>query len=91
MPKNPSLAAPMQTFDRTPDATEDHEQRRKPIRPTMQSPSRRGKKALIGYFDPSVSLQLKRLALEENSSVQRLLGEALNLLFQARGKPKIAQ
>ena len=56
----------------------------------MQSPSRRGKKALIGYFDPTVSLQLKRIALDENSSVQHLLGEALDLLFQSRGKPTIA-
>ena len=56
----------------------------------MQAPSRRGKKTLIGYFDPSVSKQLKQLALEEDSSVQSLLGEALDLLFQARGKPMIA-
>ena len=56
-----------------------------------QAPSRRGKKALIGYFDPSVSKQLKLLALEEDSTVQQLLGEALDLLFQARGKPQIAQ
>ena len=45
------------------------------------------KKALIGYFDPSVSKQLKQLALDEDSTVQQLLGEALDLLFQARGKP----
>lgn len=56
-----------------------------------QAPSRRGKKALIGYFDPSVSKQLKQLALDEDSSVQKLLGEAINLLFEARGKPRIAQ
>ena len=43
-----------------------------------------------GYFDPSVSLQLKQMALEEDCSVQRLLGEALDLLFQSRGKPTIA-
>ena len=52
-------------------------------------PGRRGKKALIGYFDPSVSKQLKQLALDEDSTVQQLLGEALDLLFQARGKPQI--
>ena len=57
----------------------------------MQAPSRRGKKTLIGYCDPSVSKQLKQLALEEDSSVQYLLGEALDLLFQARGKPMIAR
>ena len=38
-------------------------------------------------FDPGVSKQLKQLALDEDSTVQQLLGEALDLLFQARGKP----
>lgn len=56
-----------------------------------QAPSRRGKKALIGYFDPSVSKQLKQLALDEDSSIQKLLGEAIDLLFASRGKPLIAQ
>ncbi len=42
-------------------------------------------------FDPSVSKQLKQLALDEDSTVRQLLGEALDLLFQARGKPLIAQ
>ena len=31
------------------------------------------------------------LALEEDSTIQQQLGEALDLLFQARGKPRIAQ
>ena len=97
MPKNPSLAAALQGFDRSPNTAlpappvVSHQQRKTQAGTAIQAPSRRGKKALIGYFDPSVSLQLKQIALEEDSSVQRLLGEAIDLLFQSRGKPTIAQ
>ena len=54
------------------------------------APSREGKKAITGFFDPAVSRQLKHIALEEDSSVQALLGEALNDLFAKRGKSPIA-
>ena len=97
MPKNPSLAAALQGLDRSPNTARsapsvvNRQQREAQSGMVTQPPSRRGKKALIGYFDPSVSLQLKQIALEEDSSVQRLLGEALDLLFQSRGKPTIAQ
>ena len=54
------------------------------------SPSRRGKKAVSGHFDPAVQKQLNQMALDEESSVQELLREALNDLFAKRGKPTIA-
>lgn len=49
-------------------------------------PPRSDRKHIGGYFDPAVSKQLRMLAVEEDSSVQRLLEEAIDLLFQARGK-----
>ena len=97
MPKNPSLASALQAFDRSSDTVTpapsvvNRQQRETQAGMATQPPSRRGKKALIGYFDPGVSLQLKQIALEEDSSIQRLLGEAVDLLFQSRGKPPIAQ
>jgi len=54
-------------------------------------PSRKSAKHIGGYFDPVVSRQLRHIALEEDSSVQTLLGEALDLLFQSRRMPTIAQ
>jgi hypothetical protein len=54
------------------------------------APSREGKKVIAGYFDPAVSRQLKQLALEEDSSIQDLLREALNDLFRKRGKSPLA-
>ena len=42
-------------------------------------------KHIGGYFDPRASTQLRHLAVTENRSVQALLAEAIDLLFQARG------
>lgn len=49
--------------------------------PISTPPSRQGKKAITGFFDPVVSRQLKQLALDEDKTVQSLLTEALNDLF----------
>jgi hypothetical protein len=53
-------------------------------------PSRKSTKHIGGYFDPTVSRQLREIALAEDSSVQALLGEAIDMLFQSRRKPTIA-
>jgi hypothetical protein len=53
-------------------------------------PSRKSTKHIGGYFDPAVSKQLREIALQEDSSVQALLGEAIDMLFQSRRKPMIA-
>lgn len=53
-------------------------------------PSRQGKKAIAGHFDPAVSKQLKQMALEKDTTVQALLAEALNDLFEKYGKKAIA-
>lgn len=58
--------------------------------PQPLPPSRQGKKTIAGHFDPAVSRQLRTIALEEDSSVQALLQEALNDLFTKRGNPPIA-
>ena len=58
--------------------------------PSYVAPARRGKKAVSGHFDPAVQKQLNQMALDEDSSVQALLREALNDLFAKRGKPTIA-
>jgi len=53
-------------------------------------PSRKGAKHVGGYFPPEVSKQLRQIALEEDSSVQNLLAESIDMLFQSRQKPTIA-
>ena len=62
------------------------------VSPRKQSvpPSRQGKKAVTGHFDPAVSRQLKQLALDRDTTVQSLLTEALNILFEKYGRNPIA-
>ena len=47
---------------------------------------RQGKKALIAYFSPDVSKGLRQLALDEDTTMQALLGEAVDMLMRDRGK-----
>jgi hypothetical protein len=55
-----------------------------------RSGARGGAKHIGGYFTPQVSKQLRSLAVAEDTTVQDLLAEALNMLFQSRGLPMIA-
>jgi hypothetical protein len=52
-------------------------------------PSRDGRRLIAGHFDAKVAKQLKLLAAEEDTTVQALLEEALNLLFVKKGKGTI--
>jgi hypothetical protein len=54
------------------------------------TPARRGKKTIGAFFDPAVSKQLRQIALDEDSTVQDLMREAINDLFEKRGKARIA-
>jgi predicted AlkP superfamily phosphohydrolase/phosphomutase len=58
--------------------------------PSTTPPSRQGKKAITGFFDPIVSRQLKQLALDEDKTLQSLLSEALNDLFIKHNHKPIA-
>lgn len=52
-------------------------------------PSRTGKRLIGGHFPPEVAKHLKILAAEEETSIQALLEEALDLLFVKKGKGHI--
>jgi hypothetical protein len=103
MSKTTSLAAALQTFDRAPAISAIPKAKRERSEPRhgrkgqgtaaasfAKPPSRVGKKAIIGYFDPSVSKQLKQMGLDKDLSVQDLLSEAINDLFHKYRKPNIA-
>jgi hypothetical protein len=53
-------------------------------------PSRVGKKPVTGFFDPEVSRQIKKVALDKDKTMQELLQEALNDLFRKYDLPPIA-
>jgi len=86
MAKKPSLTAALQVAS--------GQNKKETIKKFRQEqtirPSRQDKKAIIGYFHPNVSKQLRQMALDEDTSIQDLLREALNDLFQKRGKASIA-
>ena len=89
MSNKPSLAEALKPHDRA-TATVAEPPHKYPHK-SSQPASRAGKKALIGYFNPAVSKQLKQMVLDhDRNSVQELLREALNDLFQKYKKPTIA-
>ncbi len=57
---------------------------------TAAGMSRKGTKHVGGYYSQAVSKQLRQIALDENTSVQALVGEGLDMLFESRGKPALA-
>ena len=48
--------------------------------------ARQGKKAVSAYFSPEVSRGLNVLAAENETTLQALLGEAIDLLMRQYGK-----
>ena len=56
----------------------------------IQAPSRTGKRQVAAYFPVAVQKQLKYLTVENDTTVQDLLAEALNDLFAKYGKPEVA-
>ena len=48
------------------------------------APSRAGKKLIAGHFSPETAKAMKRLAVEDDTTVQALLGEAMELLFKKK-------
>lgn len=57
-----------------------------PVANGSRAKAREGKKAVVGYFSEELSRAMRMLALDEGSSVQALLGEAIDLLMRDRGK-----
>jgi hypothetical protein len=55
-----------------------------------KSPARQGQKVVSGHFDPAVSKKLKLLAIEQDTNLQDLLGEAINDLFTKYQKSPLA-
>ncbi|MEG8023146.1 ribbon-helix-helix domain-containing protein [Sphingomonas aerolata] len=60
--------------------------------PTKLTPTgRQGTKLIGGHFAPEVSTQLRILAAEEGTTVQKLLAEALDDLFVKKGRGRVAR
>ncbi len=91
MTKRPNLAEVAAAAGSTRSKTTPPE----PLEGKRTEPSRArtrsaGTKQIAGHFPVEVAWQLRELAVERRTTVQALLGEALNDLFQKHGKPEIA-
>jgi hypothetical protein len=54
-------------------------------------PGRAGTKPITGHFPKEVRSELKKLAIEQETTLQNLMAEAFNDLFAKYGKPEICQ
>lgn len=57
--------------------------------PKYVAPSREGKTLIGGHFDPNVKRELKTIAVQEDSSIQALLEEAITDLIAKRGQQNV--
>jgi hypothetical protein len=62
-----------------------------PVQEIARAGSRRGKKTIAFWADSAAAKQLRRLAADEERTVQDLMLEALDDLFRKRNLPRIAQ
>ena len=88
MSKKVDLVASLMTDMKTQPKETSRPELPDEVRPG-RSRSRIGKSFVGGYFPPEVAKQVKMLAVEQDTTVQSLTGEALNYLFAAYGKPQI--
>jgi hypothetical protein len=81
----PQPARPARTHRREPAPVDEGP------RESATRPSREGKRLIAGHFDPKVAKHLRILAAEEDTSIQALLEEALDLLFVKKGRGPIVR
>lgn len=63
-----------------------HEEPAAQASPPPAKKARQGTKMIGGHFSPAVAKQLRHIAVEDDTTVQALLEEALDLLFAKKGK-----
>jgi len=81
MAKKPSLSEALNTAGKTEEQPVKRTTSKK-LAPKTSGSSRAGKKLIAGHFDPDVHRQLKQLSVNADTTIQDLLAEALNDLFQ---------
>ncbi len=61
-----------------------------PPEPAKRPKSRVGTVLIGGHFAREVAIALKMIALEQDTTIQALLSEGLDLILAKHGKPQIA-
>ena len=81
-----TASAAMREAAKEEAAAETHSKARRSKAKKPKPRTRAGKKGLVLYIQPEVSLALRRLALDHNSDVQQMGRRALELLFAEYGR-----
>jgi hypothetical protein len=76
----------LSSFGRTQKAADTPARQRPYVRP----PSRKHRAPLTTWQDESAIKALKHIAVEESTTVQALVAEAINALLEKRGRPTVA-
>ncbi len=101
MPKRPSLAEKMRQVATptappvdappvTPASQPQPPSARPASAPGFYAATRAGKKKVTAPLDPAAHKQLRQLALDQDTTTESLLVEAIRDLFTKYGKPPIA-
>lgn len=90
MNKESDLVASISAGMKAPTAQSGLDKSKSDDERAVRSSSRSGKFFIGGYFPPEVAKQMRILAAEQDSTIQLFTAEALNHLFAAYGKPRIA-
>jgi hypothetical protein len=57
-----------------------------PQRSSTRAKARMGKRAVVGYFSPELARTLNVMATERDTTLQAILGEAIDLWLRENGK-----
>lgn len=95
MSKKPNLAAVVEAAGSTrraapTPAPAEAAEAEGPAAAPARAKTRRGTRQIAAHFPEEVAWQLRELAVERRTSIQSLLGEALNEVFRKYGKPELA-
>lgn len=82
-PSQPASAVPVPVAPKA--SSKDKEARER----AYDRPSRRNTRLIGGHFRPEVARQLRMLAAEEDTTIQALLAEAIDLLLTKKAKNRI--
>lgn len=78
------LPIPARSGDTTPEPVTSIVRQARP-----RASTREGKRALQVWLDPEAVTQMGYLALDERTTIQALMEEAVEELFVRRGKPRL--
>ncbi len=72
--------------DREPTPATAPEEEQQLVRKSTRAKARENKRAVVGYFSPELQRALNVMAVERDTTLQAILGEAIDLWLREQGK-----